>query len=227
MINLSRLEKILDKDKINNIKNTNVLVLGIGGVGGYATEALVRSGINNIIIIDNDVIEDSNLNRQLVALNSTIGLKKVDVMKKRILDINPSCNVIILDIFVNIDNIDEIFKYKIDYVIDAIDTITTKKLVIKECLKRKIKFISSMGAGNRFNPTKLEIIDIRKTSYDPIAKIIRKMVNDEHIKDKIPVVCSTEKPIKIGDSTPGSNSFVPSTAGLLCASYVINDIIKK
>lgn len=227
MINLSRLEKIVSKDNISKIKDTTVLILGIGGVGGHAVEAIARTGINTIIIIDNDIVEPSNLNRQLVALNSTIGMKKVDVMKKRILDINPDCNVTSLDLFIDKNNIEQIFQYKIDYVIDAIDTITTKKLVIKECLNRKIKFISSMGTGNRFDPSKLEIIDIRKTSYDPIAKIIRKMVKDERIKDKIKVVCSREIPIKISDYTPGSNSFVPSTAGLLCASYVINDIIKK
>ncbi|MGI6324472.1 MAG: tRNA threonylcarbamoyladenosine dehydratase [Bacilli bacterium] len=226
-MDLSRLEKILDKKIINKIKNTTVLVIGIGGVGSYAIEALARSGIGTLIIVDHDIVESSNINRQLIALNSTIGFKKVDVMKQRILDINPNCKVIALDLFIDKDTIKEILKYQIDYVVDAIDTITSKKLIIKECLKNNIDFISAMGTGNRFDPTKLTITDIRKTSYDPIAKIIRKMVKDERIKDKIMVVSSNEKPVKLNDRIPGSNSFVPSTAGLLCASYIINQIKKS
>jgi len=224
MINLSRLEILVDNETNKKIKNTTVLILGIGGVGSFAVEAIIRSGVNNIIIVDHDIIEETNFNRQLIALNSTIGMKKIEIMKRRILDINSECNIVISDMFINKNNIDELFKYNIDYVIDAIDTITSKKLIIKECLKRNIKFISSMGTGNRFDPTMLEITDIRKTSYDPIAKIIRKMVKDENIKDKIMVVCSKEKPHKINNRTPGSNSFVPSSAGLLCASFVINNI---
>ena len=130
-MDLSRLEKILDKKIIDKIKKATVLVIGIGGVGSYAIEALARSGIGTLIIVDHDIVESSNINRQLIALNSTIGFKKVDVMKQRILDINPNCKVIALDLFIDKDTIKEILKYQIDYVVDAIDTITSKKLIIK------------------------------------------------------------------------------------------------
>ncbi len=223
---LSRLRKIVSEENINKLKNTTVAIIGIGGVGGHALESITRIGIGNIVIVDKDVVDITNLNRQIIALNSNIGENKVDVAKKRILDINPECNVTTLKIFLDKSNIDELFKYNIDYVIDACDTTTTKILLIKECLKRNIKIISSMGTGNKFNPSMLEIIDIRKTSYDPLAKIIRKKLKDENINKKVMVVCSKEKPVKLNDRTPGSNSMVPSTAGILCASYVINDILK-
>ena len=217
-------EELLIGDKINIIKSKTVLVLGLGGVGGYVVESLVRAGIGKLIIVDNDIIDISNLNRQVISLQSNIGCKKVDAWDNRIKDINPLCEVVKIEEFITIDNIDILFKEHIDYVVDACDTISTKKELIRKCLKNKIKFISSMGTGNKFNPSKLEIIDIRKTSYDPIAKIIRKMVKDEHIKDKITVICSTEKPVKVKESV-GSISYVPSVAGLLCTSYIINDIL--
>ena len=218
-------EELLIGDKINIIKSKTVLVLGLGGVGGYVIESLVRAGIGKLIIVDNDIIDISNLNRQVISLQSNIGCKKVDAWYNRIKDINPLCEVIKIDKFITIDNIDILFSEHIDYVVDACDTISTKKELIRKCLKNKIKFISSMGTGNKFDPTKLEIIDIRKTSYDPIAKIIRKMVKDENITAKIPVVCSCEVPIKVNSKTIGSTSFVPATAGLLITSYIINDIV--
>jgi tRNA threonylcarbamoyladenosine dehydratase len=224
MSEFSRFKKIITDPTFTKINNTTVLILGVGGVGSYAVESLARCGIGTLIIVDNDIVDITNINRQIPALHSTIGLKKVDVMKQRILDINPECKVLTIDKFIDINNIDILFKQNIDYVVDACDTISTKKLLILECIKRNIKFISSMGTGNKFDPTKLEIIDIRKTSYDPIARIIRKTVKDEHIKEKIMVVCSKEKPFNTKEYTPGSNSFVPSTAGLLCTSYIINDI---
>lgn len=226
MDQFSRLKLITGDDKFNLIKTTTVLVLGVGGVGSYAVESLVRSGISKIIIVDNDVVDITNLNRQLMTMHSNIGKYKVDILENRIKDINPNCKVIKIKNFITKDNIDILFNIKIDYVIDACDTVDAKKAIIKECIKRNIKFISCMGTGNKLDPTKLEIIDIRKTSYDPLARIIRKMVKDEKINDKVMVVASTEQPIKNNSNIIGSNSYVPATAGLLCASYVINNIIK-
>ena len=225
MEQLNRLEIIIGKEKLEKLQNTTVLILGLGGVGSYALESIVRSGVNNIVIVDNDVVDITNLNRQLMSLHSNIGKLKTNVWEDRIKDINPNCNIIKINDFITKENIDILFNKKVDYIIDACDTIETKKQLIRECIKRKIKFISSMGTGNKLNPSKLEIIDIRKTNYDPIAKMIRKMVKDENIKDKIPVVSSTEVPLKNNLTTIGSISFVPATAGLLCASFVINDVI--
>ena len=226
MDQFSRLKLITGEDKFNLINNTTVLVLGVGGVGSYAVESLVRSGIGKIIIVDNDKVDITNLNRQLMTLHSNIGKYKVDVLESRIKDINPNCEVIKINSFITSENINDLFNHNIDYVIDACDTVDTKKSLIRECIKRKIKFISCMGTGNKLDPTKLEIIDIRKTSYDPLARIIRKMIKDEKIKDKVMVIASTEQPLKNDTKVIGSNSYVPATAGLLCASYVINDIIK-
>ena len=222
-----RLEKIIGKENLLKIKNTSVMVVGVGGVGGYVVESLVRSGIENIIIVDHDIVDVTNKNRQIIALDSTIGKKKVDVLKSRILDINPNTKVTALDTFLDNTNIDAIItKYNPDYVVDACDTIMTKKGLISACLKHHIFILSSMGTGNKLDPSKLQISDIRKTSYDPLAKILRKWVNDEKIKDKIMVLWSNEKPIKTHDRTPGSTSFVPSSAGLLITSYIIRNIIK-
>lgn len=219
-----RLELLIG-DKIDLIKNKTVLIIGLGGVGGYALETIVRSGIGKVIIVDYDIIDKTNLNRQILSLNDNIGLKKTDVAFDRIKNINPNCEVIKIDKLINKENIDILFSNHIDYVIDACDTTETKKCLIRECLNRKIKFISSMGTGNKLEPSKLEIMDIRKTSYDPLAKIIRKMVKDEKLKGKIMVVSSFEEPIKTNSKTIGSTAFVPSIAGILCASYVINDIV--
>lgn len=222
-----RLEKIIGSNNINKIKEITVMVIGIGGVGGYVVEGLVRSGISNIILIDHDIVDVTNKNRQIIALSSTIGGKKVDVMKERILDINDECKIEALDIFLDDNNTEEIIKkYHPDYIVDACDTITAKKQIISSCLKYDIKFISSMGTGNKLDPTKLKVSDIRKTSYDPLAKIIRKWVKDEKIIGKIPVLWSDEESIETHDRTPGSTSFVPSTAGLIIAGHIINDIIK-
>lgn len=226
MDQFSRLKLITGDDKFNLINDTTVLVLGVGGVGSYAVESLVRSGIGKIIIVDNDNVDITNLNRQLMTLHSNIGKYKVDVLEARIKDINPNCEVVKINSFITNENINNLFDHNIDYVIDACDTVDTKKSLIRECIKRKIKFISCMGTGNKLDPSKLEIIDIRKTSYDPLARIIRKMIKDEKIKDKVMVIASTEQPLKNDTKVIGSNSYVPATAGLLCASYVINDIIK-
>ena len=222
---LSRLEKMIDSNKLEKIKNTSVLIIGIGGVGGNALEAIVRMGVNNIIIVDNDIIDITNLNRQLISLRSNIGEYKVDAAIKRVKDINSECNIIGINKFIDKSNINFLFNYKIDYVIDCCDTISTKIVLIEECLKRNIKFISCMGTGNKFHPEMLEIDELKKTSYDPIARILRNKF--KNVNDKIMVVYSKEKSISINDRIPGSNSLVPSCAGILCASYVINNIIKE
>ena len=224
---LSRLEKILGLSNLELLNKKSVLVLGCGGVGGYVCEALARSGIGTLILVDYDVVDETNINRQIIALESTIGQKKVDVLEKRIKDINKECKIIKKDIFVTVDNIEELFDSKIDYFVDACDTIAVKKEVIKKCLNKKIPLISSMGTGNKLDPSKLEITDIRKTVNDPIARIIRKFVKDEQIKDKVMVVSSKELPIKTHDRTPGSTAFVPSSAGLLLASYIVKQFINK
>ncbi len=223
----SRLEKLIGKENINILKNTSVLILGVGGVGGYVVESLARSGIGTLILVDFDIIDITNINRQIIALDSTIGLKKVDVLEKRIKDINENCQVIKVDKFIDKNNINELFKYKFDYLVDACDSVPTKEQVIIECLKRNINFISSMGTGNKFDPSKLEICDIRKTYNDPLAKIIRKFVKDSKINKKVTVLSSTELPVKLHDKTPGSTSFVPPSAGLLIASYIVRKIIEK
>lgn len=219
-----RLELMLN-DKIELIKSKTILVIGIGGVGGYALEALVRSGLGKVIIVDNDTVDITNLNRQIISLQSNIGKYKVDVAEARIKDINPNCEVVKINKFLNKENVYDLFNMKIDYIVDACDTMEVKKELIKIAVSKNIKIISSMGTGNKMNPSKLEVIDIRKTSYDPIAKILRKFVKDEKIKNKIMVVCSKEEPIKNSTNIIGSNAFVPGTAGLLIASYVINDIV--
>ncbi len=223
----SRLEKIIGKDKLKDLSNKSVLVLGCGGVGGYVVEALARSGIGTLILVDFDKIDESNINRQIIALDSTIGRLKVDVLEERIKDINENIKVIKISEFIDDKNFDILFANNIDYFVDACDTMITKKMVIKECLKRKIKFISSMGTGNKLDPSKLMITSLDKTVNDPLARVLRKFVKDEKIKKKIMVLSSSEVPIKVGDRTPGSTAFVPSSAGLLIASYIVREFIKK
>jgi len=225
MNELSRLELLVGNENINKLKNSTVLVIGLGGVGGYATEALVRSGIGNIIIVDNDIIDVTNLNRQLIAHKENIGLYKTDEWEKRIKQINKSCNVTKITSFIDESNIDKLFERKIDYIIDACDTIETKFLLIKLSSKKNIKLISSMGTGNKFHPEKLKIEDISKTSYDPIARILRKKLKEDGFFKKVSVVFSEEAPIVNSSNIIGSNSYVPAAAGLLCASFVINSIV--
>lgn len=218
--------KLIGEENYNKIKSKIVAVIGVGGVGGYAVEALVRAGIENLIIVDYDIVDITNLNRQIIALQDNIGLKKTEVMKNRISSINPNCNVTIINKKLDETNILHLFNKKIDYLIDACDTVKVKEKLILECIKRNIKQISCMGTGNKLNPELLKITDIRKTSYDPLAKRIRKFVTDNKIKEKVMVVSSTEATKKVEGSI-SSISYIPSVAGLLCASYVINDIIKN
>ena len=218
-----RLELLIG-DKINDIKNKHILIIGLGGVGSFACESLIRSGIENITIVDNDIIDITNLNRQLMTNMNNIGKYKVDVWYERIKSINPNCNITIIKEFIDKSNIDILFKDKLDYVIDACDTIDTKVLLIEKCIKNNIKIISCMGTGNKMNPSLLKITDISKTSYDKLAKIMRKKLNNIGIKH-VTVVSSTEEPYTKIDKTIPSNSFVPATAGLLLTSYIINDIV--
>lgn len=221
----SRIISLIGEDNFNKIKSKTVLVVGLGGVGGYAVESLVRSGVGNLILIDYDTIDITNINRQIISNNNNIGFNKVDEFKKRILDINPNCNVIIYNMFLNKDNFNILDNHHIDYIIDCCDSVDAKKLLIDYSLSNNIKLISSMGTANKMNPMKLEIIDIRKTSYDPLAKKLRKYVLDLKTNKKVMVVSSTEKPVK--SKQLSTLIFVPATAGLLCSSYVINDIIKS
>lgn len=219
-----RVESLIGIENLKLIHSKTVLVVGIGGVGSYATEALVRSGIQKIIIIDHDIIAPSNLNRQIFTNTKNIGKSKVSELKNRLLLINPDCEVITLNIFLGHESINILDEYHIDYIIDACDTVNTKKLLIDYSLKKHIKLISSMGTAKKLDPTKLKITDIRKTSYDPLAKIIRKYVNSLKTNQKIMVVSSDELPSD--NKELASMIFVPATAGLLCANYVILDIIK-
>ena len=214
-----RLELLIGSDNLKKIKTKKILIIGVGGVGGSVVTSLIRSGIENITVVDFDKIDTSNLNRQQVAYQSTIGKKKVDVIETIIKDINPECIVNKYDLFLDKDNIDEVFnKVNPDFVIDCCDSKETKKEIIKKSIKMNVAFISSMGTGNRLDPSKLEIIDIRKT------RIMRKWVKDEKINEKIPVLCSTELPLYKGTNV-ASSSFVPNSAGLLISSYVIRKII--
>ncbi len=224
---LQRLELMIGSSNVEKIKEKTILIIGLGGVGGYAIESLARSGIGKMIIVDYDKIEKTNLNRQIIALNSNIGTYKVDAFYDRIKDINPNCKVIKINQKIDENNILELFEEKIDYVVDACDTVMVKKLLIKICLEKNINIISCMGMGNKLDPSKIKIMDIRKTSYDPIAKVIRKYVKDLKTNKKIMVVCSDEKNISLNSKTISSNAFVPSIAGILCTSYIINDIIKR
>ena len=213
-------------DNIDKFINSKILIVGVGGVGGACMEALVRMGLKYIAVIDNDVFDESNLNRQLLSNRNNIGHSKVKEAALRAKSINPDIFVEEHEMFLNESNFNEIDLTKYDYVIDCCDTVTTKLLLIKECLKKNVKIISSMGTGNRVDPTKLEIMSIWKTNYDPLAKIMRKLLRDTGIKDKIMVLSSNEIPMKTNSRTPGSTAFVPNCAGFCIASYVFNDIMK-
>ena len=224
---LDRLHLILDDITINNFKNAKILIVGIGGVGGYALECLVRSGFENITIVDIDIIDKSNLNRQIISLNSNLGINKTEVAKKRSLDINPKATINIINEFVLEDNISVLFKNDYDYIIDACDTITTKILLIKNAYEKNIKIISCLGTGNRFDSTRLGITKLNKTYNDPLAKNLRRILREKNLKINPDVVWSSELPVKTHNNTPGSIVLVPMQAGNLCASYIINDIRKE
>lgn len=222
----SRLEALYGIDKVNKLRNSKVLIVGLGGVGGYVVESLSRSGIGELILVDSDVVDITNINRQIIATDDSIGKLKTECFKERIKSINPECKVTIYSEFLDESNYLNILDNKVDFVVDAIDSIKSKELIIKYALENDINIISSMGTGNRENPKDLDIMDISKTSGDPIAKIIRKFLRDNNINRKFKVLCSHELPMKKIENVIPSNSFVPSTAGLLISSYVIKELIK-
>ena len=222
---LTRQEMLIGEAKTKKIINSNIIVFGVGGVGGFAIEALVRAGVGNITIVDNDTVNVTNLNRQIIALNSTIGKYKVDVMEERIKDINPLCNVTKYNIFYE-PGCDAIDLTKYDYIVDCIDSLKSKIDIIKNAYDNNIKIISCMGMGNKLKPLMIEIDDINKTSYCPLARKIRIELKKLGVK-KLKVCYSKEEPIKSGERFPASISFVPSTAGLIIAGEVINDIINE
>lgn len=232
----SRTELLLGSEALEKLHKAHVAVFGIGGVGGYVVEALVRSGIQHIDIIDNDTVSLTNINRQIIATHSTIGKYKVDVMKARILDINPEAEVNTFNCFYLPETKDLFDFTKYDYVIDAIDTVTAKLQLIMQAKEANTKIISSMGTGNKLDPTKFEITDISKTSICPLARVMRQECKKRGIKD-VKVLYSKEKPItpltrseELKNSSrrdiPGSTAFVPSAAGLIIASEIIKDLIK-
>ena len=224
----SRTELLIGKENIQKLSKAKIIVYGIGGVGSFTVEGLVRAGVENIILVDNDVISPSNLNRQIHATIPNIGKLKVDCMKERILSINPKVNV---ETYIpqDIEHGEEILiDDSIDYVVDAVDTITTKLKLIQRAKEKQIPIISCMGTGNKLNPTKFEITDIYKTSVCPLAKVMRKELKKRGIQN-LKVLYSKEEPIKheMESRTPASISFVPSVAGMIIAGEVIKDIIKK
>lgn len=220
-----RLKKIISESDFLKIANAKVVIVGVGGVGGAVLEGLVRSGIKNIKIIDNDNVDITNLNRQIITNMDNIGFKKVDVAEKRAKSINPECNITALATFLTKNNLEMLNDY--DYIIDACDTITTKKDIIKYAFNNNRKLITCLGTGNRFDPTKLKITTLDKTMNDPVAKVMRKIVKDEHINLKNCVVlASDELPKKVFDRVPGSTPFVPNAAGFIIASHVISDLIR-
>ena len=228
----NRTELLIGNTGLEKLKNSTVAIFGIGGVGSYAVEALARSGIGNIVLIDHDIIDETNINRQLHATIDTIGLPKVQVMKDRILKINPELNVVTYQSFFDEENKDTIFDNlsKVDYIIDAIDSIASKVSLCVTATTLNIPIISSMGAGNKLDPTKFQVTDIYKTSVDPIAKIMRKELKNYNVPS-LKVVFSTEEPIKIKQEgnkkqIPGSISFIPSVVGLILAGEVIKNILQ-
>ncbi len=219
-----RTEAVIGKEGCEILKNSKVIVFGVGGVGSYAVEALARTGVGHIAIVDSDTVSESNINRQLVALNSTVGKKKTQVAKERIKDINPECAVEEYDKFYSENDPIDISKY--DYVIDAIDSITSKVFLIKSCAEAGVPIVSSMGTGNKTEPQRLKTEDIYKTSVCPLARAMRTRLKKEGIK-KLKVVYSTEEPVSNGQRTPGSVAFVPACAGMMLAAEAVNDILKQ
>ena len=226
MEQFARTSLLIGEDNLNKLINSKVIVFGIGGVGSYVVESLVRSGIGNISIVDFDVVDITNINRQIIALHSTIDKKKVEVMKERILDINPNINVTIYDTFVSYETIDNFNMADYDYVIDCIDNVTGKLLIIENCIKKNVKIISSLGTANKLDPSKLILTDISKTNTCPLAKVMRLELRKRGI-NHLNVLFSNELPIKNDSNILGSISFVPSTGGLLISSKVIKDLINE
>lgn len=221
----SRLENLIGILSLEKLQNATILIVGLGGVGGYVVEALARSGIGNLILVDYDRVDITNFNRQIIAINNNVNRYKIDCFKDRIRDINEECNVITYNLKVDSTNIKDIFNNNIDFVVDAVDDIKAKELIINYCIENNIDFISSMGTGNRLDPSKLLVTTLDRTYNDPLARIMRSKF-DKKIQKKITVCTSIEVPLKVKDKTViGSNAFVPSSAGLLIASYIVKKVI--
>ncbi|MGN0459633.1 MAG: ThiF family adenylyltransferase [Ruminococcus sp.] len=232
MVNqFSRTELLIGDDGVDKLKNSRVAVFGVGGVGGYVVEALARSGVGTIDIVDNDDVSLTNINRQIIALHSTVGRPKVDVMEERIRDISPSTVVNKYNCFFLPENSDKFDFRRYDYVVDAIDTVTGKIELAVKCKEFNVPLMSSMGAGNKLDPTAFKVTDIFKTKVDPLARVMRNALKKRGIK-KLKVVYSEETPLTPLPSdeetskkvVPGSTAFVPSVAGLIIAGEVIKDI---
>jgi len=229
----SRLALLIGQENINTIAKLKIAVFGLGGVGGYVVEALSRCGVNNFDLIDDDVVNKSNINRQIIATQNTIGIAKTELFRQRILEINPDAQINVFKEFYLPEKRDMFDFKQYDYVVDAIDTVTAKLDLIETCIKNDIPIISAMGCGNRLDPTQIRIGDVYKTKDDPLAKIMRRELKKRHI-NKLTVVYSLEKPIKpelnLSDdrkrSLPGSSAFVPASAGLAIASHIIREAIK-
>lgn len=227
---IKRTAILIGEDGLEKLKNSNILAIGVGGVGSFCVEALVRAGIGNITIVDYAKVCESDFNRQLPGLNSKLGKDKVEVVKERLLDINKNLNIKAINTIFNKDTSKEIINDDYDYVVDAIDMVSSKIHLIEECKKRNIPIISSMGMGNKLDPTKIEVSDISKTHTCPLAKVVRKELRDRKI-DHLKVVFSSEHPLelkeKISDGhriIPGSISFMSSFGGLIMASEVVKDL---
>ena len=228
----TRTAYVLGEDAITKLNNARVAVFGVGGVGGYVCESLARSGVGSIDIFDKDTVSLSNINRQIIALHSTVGRSKVEVMKERILDINPDCKVTAHEVFYLPENADDYDLSGYDYIIDAVDTVSAKIEIITRAKALGISIISAMGAGNKTDPTGFKVADIHKTEGCPLARVMRRELKKRGIT-KLKVVYSPEEPIKSpyfdsesGKNLPGSLSFVPSVMGLIMSGEVIKDLIK-
>lgn len=227
---LSRSELLIGGEAIAKLADSRVAVFGVGGVGSFTTEALARSGVGRFLLIDRDTVNITNINRQLVALHSTIGRPKVEVMRDRILEINPKAEVEILQRFYLPDVADEILPNDLDYIVDAIDTVTAKIDLVLQAQARQIPIISVMGAGNKLDPTRFEVTDLFKTRYCPLAKVMRQELRRRAVR-RLKVVYSPEEAIRDHFETeetgvPGSMSFVPPVAGMIAAAEVVKDLIK-
>ncbi len=232
MEELSRANLLIGKQNLEKLKNARIAVFGVGGVGGFAVECLVRSGVENITVIDADVVEKSNINRQIIATEETVGLDKVEVISKRCNSINKNAKITAIKTFYLPENADKIDLSKFDYIIDAIDTVISKVELIKRAKDLGVKIISSMGTGKKLEPLLLKVSDISKTKVCPLAKIVRKKLRDLGIESGVKVVYSEEESIKNCDQTEKEKTipsmiFVPSVAGIVLASEVVKDIIKQ
>lgn len=226
MKQFERTSLLIGEENIQKLNNSNVIVFGVGGVGSYVVEALVRSGIGNLSIVDFDIVDETNINRQIIALHSTIGKKKVEVAKERIIDINPNINLEVFDTFVSPDTINTFDFSKYDYVVDAIDNVTGKLLIIQKAIEANVPIICSLGTANKLDPSKLILTDISKTHTCPLAKVVRTKLRQFGI-NHLDVLFSSEEPIKTNSNTLGSMPYVPSIGGLLIASHIIKNLIKK